>query len=127
MYCVQEQDVIGDRTEAPYARVVKHLVAPWNAGSSKIWMGITVVDPGSASNPHAHEEQEEVFFCLSGQGLIRVGDEEEKMSPGSCIFIPEGAVHQMVNTQSDDILRVLSATAPAFNRGGWSVVHKSPG
>ena len=51
MYCVQEQDVIGDRTEAPYARVVKHLVAPWNAGSSKIWMGITVVDPGSASNP----------------------------------------------------------------------------
>lgn len=53
MYCVQELDVIGDRTEAPYARVVKHLVAPWNAGSSKIWMGITIVDPGSASNPHA--------------------------------------------------------------------------
>ncbi len=125
MYCVQEQDVVGDRTEAPYARVVKHLVAPWNAGSSKIWMGITVVDPGSASNPHAHEDQEEVFFCLSGQGLIRVGDEEEKMTPGSCIFIPEGAVHQMVNTQSEDILRVLSATAPAFDRGGWSVVHRS--
>jgi hypothetical protein len=45
MYCVQEQDVIGDRTEAPYARVVKHLVAPWNAGSSKIWMALLSFTP----------------------------------------------------------------------------------
>ncbi|MFC2029334.1 cupin domain-containing protein [Chloroflexota bacterium] len=125
MYFVQEQDVAGDRTEAPYARIVKHLVAPWNAGSSKIWMGITVVDPASASNPHEHEEQEEVFFCLSGLGLIWVGEEEEEMTPGSCIFIPEGVVHQLVNTQPDDVLRVLSATAPAFSRDGWSDVHKS--
>lgn len=124
MQFVQEQEVTGDRMEAPYARVVKHLVAPWNMGTSKIWMGISVIDPNSASNPHAHEHQEEIFYCLSGKGLIRVGEEEAEITSGSCIFVPQGVVHQLVNTQSDEVLRVLSATAPPFHRDGWLDVHE---
>jgi mannose-6-phosphate isomerase-like protein (cupin superfamily) len=123
MFFVQEQQLAGDRMDAPYARVVKHLVAPWTAGSAKIWMGISVIDPDSASNPHAHAGQEEVFYCLSGQGLIRVGEEEAEITPGSCVFVPEGTSHQLVNTQADRDLRVLSASAPPFSRDGWSAVH----
>jgi len=124
MHFIQEQDVAGDRMEAPHARVVKHLVAPWNMGASKIWLGISVIDPSSSSNPHAHEHQEEVFYCLSGNGLIRVEDKEAEISPGSCVFVPEGAVHQLVNTQPGEVLRVLSATAPPFSQDGWSTVHE---
>jgi mannose-6-phosphate isomerase-like protein (cupin superfamily) len=125
MHLVQEQDVAGDRTEAPYARVVKHLAAPWTMGTSKIWLGISIIEPASASNPHAHADQEEVFYCLSGQGRIRVGDEEAEMTPGTCVFIPEGVVHQLMNCHPTDPFRVLSATAPAFSQGGWSSVHDS--
>jgi len=125
MYLVQEEEVAGARMEAPYAREVKHLVAHWNAGATKIWLGVSVIEPNSASNPHAHESQEEVFYCLSGRGLIRVGAEEAEMRPGSCIFIPEGTLHQLVNTQADEVLRVLGATAPSFNQEGWSALHKA--
>jgi len=125
MYLVQEQAVVGDRMEAPFARVVKHLVAQWNAGASKLWFGISIIDPSSSSNPHAHSSQEEVFYCVGGRGVIRVGDEEAEISPGSCVFVPEGMVHQLVNTQADRELRVVSASAPAFSRDGWSDVHKA--
>jgi mannose-6-phosphate isomerase-like protein (cupin superfamily) len=123
MHIVREQDVVGDRMAAPYARVVKHLAAPWTLGTTKIWLGISVVDPLSSSNPHAHQTQEEVFFCLSGRGRIRVDNEEAEIGPGSCVFVPPGAVHQLVNTQPDEPLRVLGATAPAFEQQGWNQVH----
>lgn len=124
MYIVQEQEVRGNRMDAPYAREVKHLVAQWNAGAARIWMGISVIEPNSASNPHSHAAQEEVFYCLTGTGLIRVGDEEAEICPGSCVFIPEGIEHQLINPQADAVLRVLSATAPPFSQDGWAASHR---
>jgi mannose-6-phosphate isomerase-like protein (cupin superfamily) len=125
MQHIREQDVAGERMEAPYARVVKHLAAPWTMGTAKIWVGISVIEPRSASSPHAHPHQEEVFYCLSGTGLIKVGDEQVDIATGSCVFVPEGAVHQLINTQPGEVLRVLGATAPAFSsEGGWAAVHE---
>ena len=125
MYVVQEEDFKGDRLETPFGREVKHLVADWNAGASKLWLGISIIDPDSASNPHTHHDQEEVFYCWGGRGLIRMGDEEARLREGTCVFVPEGAEHQLVNTQPDELLRVLYATAPAFSREGWSATHKA--
>jgi len=125
MYIVQEEEFVGERLEAPFGREVKHLVADWNAGATKLWVGVSVIDPASASNPHTHQEQEEVFYCLSGRGLIRAGGEEAELRPGSCVFIPQGVEHQLANSQPDEVLRILYATAPAFSREGWSAVHQS--
>jgi mannose-6-phosphate isomerase-like protein (cupin superfamily) len=124
MQHVREQDVAGERMDAPYARVVKHLAAPWTMGTSKIWMGISVIEPLSASSPHAHVDQEEAFYCLSGTGKISVGEEQVDVSTGSCVFVPQGALHQLINTQPGEVLRILSATAPAFSSpGGWAAIH----
>ena len=125
MRIVQEEDVAGEHMPAPYARVVKHLAAPWTLGTSLIWLGISVIEPRSQSNPHSHESQEEVFFCLSGRGRIRVAEEEAPLVPGTCVFVPQGQVHQLINTASDEVLRVLSATAPAFSHDSWSSVHET--
>jgi mannose-6-phosphate isomerase-like protein (cupin superfamily) len=127
MYLVREHEVTGDRMDPPYARVVKHLVAAWNAGATHLWLGVSVIDPLSSSNLHVHEGQEEVFYCLSGRGRIRVGDEEASFEPGCCVFVPPGVAHQLINTQSDEVLRVLSATAPPFSREGWSNIHAAGG
>jgi mannose-6-phosphate isomerase-like protein (cupin superfamily) len=124
MHIIQEHDVPGEHMPAPYARVVKHLAAPWTLGTAKIWLGISVIEPSSRSNLHAHEHQEEVFYCLSGGGSIRVGEEEAPLVPGTCVFVPEGQPHQLINSRTDETLRVLSATAPAFSRDGWSGVHE---
>ncbi len=88
MKYIREQDVEGDRIGPPHQRVIRHLVTPENMGSKFLWLGTSSVDPGFKSNAHAHEDQEEVFYCVSGQGRIKVDDEEAPLEPGAVVFCP---------------------------------------
>lgn len=113
MKYIREQDVEGDRIGPPHQRVIRHLVTPENMGSQYLWLGTSSVDPGFTSNAHAHEDQEEVFYCVSGKGRIKVDDEEAPLAPGVVIYVPPKGVHQLIN-DGDEILKVVSAVAPPF-------------
>ena len=113
MYSIREQDVEGDRIGPPHQRVIRHLVTPENMGSQYLWLGTSSVDPGFTSNAHSHEDQEEVFYCVSGRGRIRVDDEEVQVEPGVVVFCPVKSVHQLIN-DGDEVLKVVSAVAPPF-------------
>ena len=63
---LNEYDIEGERFDEPYARVVKHLAAPWTLGTTKIWLAVSTVDPRSCSNAHTHDDMEEVFYVVSG-------------------------------------------------------------
>ena len=119
---VKEHEVEGERFEAPYARTIKHLAAPWTLGTTKLWVGVSKVDPGNTSNPHTHDDAEEIFYVISGHGRIRVGEEEEAIGPGSCIFVPVGNEHQLINT-GDETLKVVAATAPPFELDKFDKAH----
>ena len=120
---VREQEVEGVRMPPPHAREVKHLAAPWTMGTKNLWMGISQVEPNSRSNRHSHPHKEEVFFVLSGEGRITVAEEEFEVGEGSCVYVPTGEEHQLVNTQSDEVLRVLSVTSPPFTFEDFVTVH----
>lgn len=113
MKYIREQDVEGDRIGPPHQRVIRHLVTPEKMGSKFLWLGTSSVDPGFKSNAHAHEDQEEVFYCVSGQGRIKVDDEEAPLEPGAVVFCPPGSVHQLIN-DGDEVMKVVSAVAPPF-------------
>ena len=119
---IKEHEVVGERFEAPYARIIKHLAAPWTLDTTKLWLGVSEVDPGSKSNPHTHDDAEEIFYVVSGYGRIRVGAEEEDIGPGSCIFVPIGEKHQLINS-GDETLKIIGATAPPFELEDFEVVH----
>jgi uncharacterized RmlC-like cupin family protein len=63
---IREHDVSGIHIEAPHARTLKHLVAPWTLGSTRMWVGMTKIEPRSRSNRHKHPDQEEIFYVVSG-------------------------------------------------------------
>lgn len=113
MKYIHENDVEGERIGPPHQRVIRHLVASWNMGAKHLWLGTSSVDPGFTSNPHAHEEQEEVFYCVAGRGKIRVDEEEFPLEPGAVVFVPPKCVHQLIN-EGDEVLKVVSAVAPPF-------------
>jgi mannose-6-phosphate isomerase-like protein (cupin superfamily) len=119
---IKEHETEGEKFTGAYCRTIKHLVAPWTVGSSHLWVGVTIIHPGSSSNPHLHDDAEEVFYVLSGNGSIKVGDEEEKIGPGSCIFIPPKTVHQLKNT-GDTELKALAATSPPFSPANFKSAH----
>ena len=110
---IREQDVEGDRIGPPHQRVIRHLVTPETMGSQYLWVGTSSVDPGFTSNTHAHEDQEEVFYCVSGKGRIKVDDEEVPLEPGVVVYVPPKAAHHLIN-DGDEILKVVAAVAPPF-------------
>lgn len=110
---VREQDVEGDRIGPPHQRVIRHLAAPWTMGTTQLWLGTSSVDPGFTSNAHSHEEQEEVFYCVSGSGQIRVDDEVYAVEPGDVVFAPAKSEHQLINN-GEEVFKVVAAVAPPF-------------
>jgi mannose-6-phosphate isomerase-like protein (cupin superfamily) len=110
---IVEQEVEGDIFEEPFARTIKHLAAPWTLGSKKLWLGTDEIQPHNSSNAHFHDDQEEVFFFLSGKGRVKVDEEEIEVGPGYCVLLPMGSVHQVFN-DGDTVLRFVAAVSPPF-------------
>lgn len=120
---LREHEVKGERFDPPHARTIKHLAAPWTLGTRNIWVGISEVDVGNTSNLHCHDDVEEIFYVISGHGRIRVGDEEEAIESGSCIYVPVGSPHQLINT-GDETLKIVCAASPPFKLDKFDKIHK---
>jgi mannose-6-phosphate isomerase-like protein (cupin superfamily) len=68
---------------------------------------------GASTTPHRHVRTEEIYYILSGGGVMRVGDESSPVGIGDAIAIPLGVVHQITNTGSD-VLKFLCCCAPGY-------------
>lgn len=42
---------------------------------------------------HVHEREDEVFHVLEGEHVVRCGDDEFQVGPGSLVFLPRGVPH----------------------------------
>jgi len=60
--------------------------------------------PGAVANGHAHPDMCEVFFIESGTGSITVNNQDYALSPGTCIAIDVGEVHELCNTGSTELV-----------------------
>ncbi len=68
--------------------------------------------PGSATVPHLHRLSEEIYLLTAGDGLLRVGDEERRVTAGDCVVIPPGEVHRLRNTGAEDLIFVCACSPP---------------
>lgn len=118
---VAVDDVSGIRAGDPFARTLKHLIAPWTLGSEHLWLGLSEVDAGSSSNRHSHMN-EEAFFVLAGHGTVEVGNGRVAVGPGTAVLVPSGQVHRLINDGAVT-MRVLCCAAPAFDRDAFDAAH----
>ncbi len=58
----------------------------------------TLLPPGQRIQTHLHPDIEEIYYVLSGYGIMTIGDEEKEISRGDVVFIPQHAVHTLLNT-----------------------------
>jgi mannose-6-phosphate isomerase-like protein (cupin superfamily) len=49
---------------------------------------------GLEGPPHRHAEKDQVFYIVSGEGKINLGDEEYPVYPGHLIYAPAGLLHR---------------------------------
>ncbi len=61
--------------------------------------GVAELAPGGAQTASLHQHQPvEIYYILAGEGRLTVNGEEYDVSAGSTAFIPENAIHGLVNT-----------------------------
>jgi len=83
-------------------------------GAVKLGYSITAVPPGKRAWPfHNHHANEEMFFVLSGAGLLRHGDEEHPIRAGDFIAAPGGdrsTAHQIINNSEFELRYIAVST-----------------
>ncbi|MEZ6058991.1 MAG: cupin domain-containing protein [Planctomycetaceae bacterium] len=56
----------------------------------------------SSFRPHYHEDMQEIFVLLTGQVMMRCGDDEAMMQPGDTVIVEPREVHEMTNLLQTD-------------------------
>ncbi len=64
---------------------------PETAGGLAVWEVTT--RPGEEPEPHVHENEDELFYLLSGDMTFIAGGESFKVAAGGFVFIPRGTSH----------------------------------
>ncbi len=111
--------IVLTKREAPrYVReegITSYLLAsPRTSDSEHLTTTLVEIKPGGEQRIHSHAP-EQVYYVLTGQGLITVADETAHIGPGDCIFIPSEQPHGLRN-DGKVLLRYFSAAAPSFER-----------
>lgn len=61
------------------------------------------VRPGETITAHQHEDMEEVFYFLEGNGIMQIGQEEVRVAPGDRIIVPIQTAHVLTNTNNTEM------------------------
>lgn len=72
--------------------------------ASNFSVGTQSVAPGSFVREHAHGENEEVIYVLSGQGTAVMEGVEEPMYPGKLFYFGQNRQHKFINTGDADMV-----------------------
>ncbi len=81
-------------------------------------LGYVVLDPNGGQVPWHNQEQEEVYFVVSGEGEMCLGEERQPVSSGQCVYIPPTVFHQLTNTGSDPMV-MMYCYGPAGDVAHW--------
>lgn len=69
-----------------------------------------VIAQGAEPPPHVHHREDESFFVLEGEVVVRVGDDSFVATPGSFVFCPRDVPHLL--TVRTDHVRSLTWVTP---------------
>lgn len=72
-------------------------------------VGLYALDRMAEDTQKPHK-QDEVYFVVSGRGVITVGDESTPVARGSVVYVPAGVPHRFHHISED--LRVLVIFSP---------------
>ena len=81
-------------------------------------LGYVVLEPNGGQVPWHNQEQEEIYFVVSGTGEMCLGEERQTLASGQAVHILPGVFHQLTNT-GDTPLTMIYAYGPAGDVAHW--------
>ena len=74
--------------------------------------------------PHVHEGYDEVYYVLSGNGTITLGEETHALRPGTVAVIPAGLPHSLLADAGDTLEFIIFGTPPMSINDDWAKPKK---
>ena len=101
---VEEQDY---RSDGHWGGFDKQLTPSMRPKGGRLGVNQARVPKGHTMCPfHYHEREDEVFFVLSGRGILRYGEDVRELRAGDCVSCPAGTktAHQIGNPFDEDLV-----------------------
>jgi mannose-6-phosphate isomerase-like protein (cupin superfamily) len=73
------------------------------------------VPPGGETAEHFHRASEEIYHFVSGEGRMRLGDEEHAVRAGETVVIPPGVPHKLWNPGSEPLVLLCCSSPPYYD------------
>ena len=67
----------------------------------------TTVNPKKRLEPHSHEDHEQIYYILEGEGLLTVGDDTRRVKRGDAIYIPPNTIHGFYNDTNEPCIILM--------------------
>ncbi|MEI6500425.1 MAG: cupin domain-containing protein [Armatimonadota bacterium] len=93
--------------------LIRELVRPERAGSHNLSLAEATIAPGQTTHRHRHRQSEEIYYVLSGEGIVEVAARKTAVKAGDAVLIPVGAEHCALSL-GDVPLRLLCACSPPY-------------
>jgi uncharacterized RmlC-like cupin family protein len=87
-------------------------VSAHRLGSHDLWMGLSVLPPGSKTGVHHHGQSETALYVLNGVGRWWVGDRLDQACeahPGDFVYIKPRVVHWEENASETEPVHMIVA------------------
>lgn len=97
----------------PHGSEIRPLIDRTTSPITQCSLAEETLPPGKTVTPHHHEVLEEIYYILSGCGVMTIGGESREVSAGDAIYIPKHNVHSLTNIGEDD-MKILLVCGPAF-------------
>ena len=98
----------------PHGSEIRPLIDRTTSSVELCSLAEEVLPVGAKVGRHYHNETEEIYYILSGSGLMTVGDEVQEVKSGDAVFIPLGQRHTLENN-GDKPLTLLLVCGPAYS------------
>ncbi len=100
---------------------IRELLAHRNSSIRNQSLAEATVPAGVKTQAHFHSRTEEIYYILSGSGVMYLGGNSLRVGPGDAIAIPPGEVHWIENSNSIDLM-FLCCCAPGYEHNDTVIV-----
>lgn len=76
-------------------------------GKARLFARITL-NPGCSIGMHKHENEEEIFYVLSGKGTLNDNGNITELSPGDASLTGNGSSHSIENNGSEPLVFIAA-------------------
>ena len=110
------------------SREVQGLISAESCDAEDMAAGVWWLHPGEECDTDIHPDASEIYYVVSGEGVLRLGDDRYPVRKGMVVYIPQGVEHQTFNTGDEDLCYFWTFAPPPSGqslaeRQGWKHVE----